>query len=110
VEAHGDHFADDTPDEAWLREVAARDWVTLTHDAKIRYTSRIREVILEVGGRVIILRGKAPASVLAESFAISQTAVERFLRRHPGAFIAKFHRDAADAERPGRLELWLALE
>ena len=37
VERHGDHFAPDTPDEAWLAEVGRRGWIVLTHDRRIRY-------------------------------------------------------------------------
>ncbi len=37
VERHTDHFAHDCEDNEWLREVAARGWVALTHDARIRY-------------------------------------------------------------------------
>jgi hypothetical protein len=87
--------------------VAVRGWVALTHDAKIRYTSRIREVIVDVGVRVIVLRGKAPMPVLAESFVRSKARVLRFLRRHPEAAIGKFFADPSGPERPGRLEVWL---
>jgi hypothetical protein len=110
VEAHHDHFEDRTPDEVWLREVARRGWVALTHDAKIRYTSRIREVILEVGVRVIVLRGKAPAPVLADAFVRSRAVVRRFLQRHPQAAMAKFSASPRGADRPGRLEVWLTSE
>lgn len=35
-EARRDHFADDTPDPAWLREVGRRSWLVLTRDQNIR--------------------------------------------------------------------------
>jgi hypothetical protein len=37
VERHADHFAPTCPDEEWLRAIAARGWVAVTHDARIRY-------------------------------------------------------------------------
>lgn len=35
-EAHRDHFAHDTPDSDWLREVGRRGWLVLTRDQNIR--------------------------------------------------------------------------
>lgn len=35
-EAHRDHFAHDTPDTDWLREVGRRGWLVLTRDQNIR--------------------------------------------------------------------------
>ena len=43
VEAHGDHFAPDTPDEAWLEAVGKRGWIALTHDRRIRYKPNERD-------------------------------------------------------------------
>jgi len=41
VERHGDLFPPDCPDEDWLAEVGKREWVALTHDARIRYKPRL---------------------------------------------------------------------
>jgi PIN domain-containing protein len=35
-EAHRDHFAHDTPDSDWLREVGRKGWLVLTRDQNIR--------------------------------------------------------------------------
>lgn len=35
-EAHRDHFAHNTPDPDWLREVGRRGWLVLTRDQNIR--------------------------------------------------------------------------
>jgi len=35
-EAHRDHFAHDTPDPEWLREVGRHGWLVLTRDQNIR--------------------------------------------------------------------------
>jgi predicted nuclease of predicted toxin-antitoxin system len=34
--AHRDVFADDTPDEQWLAAIAAKGWVVVTRDQRIR--------------------------------------------------------------------------
>lgn len=87
--------------------IAARGWVALTHDAKIRYSSAAKDVILAQGARVIVIRGKAPTAELARSFVASLSTVDRFLRRNTGAFLAKLFRDSTDPARSGRVELWL---
>lgn len=111
VEWHDDHFPQKTPDEVWLREVTRRGWVVLTHDKKMRYTSRIRDEILGSGARVFIIRSaRLTASQLAQVVVNSRTRVTRFLARHPAPFIAKVLRDPHDLDAPGRVELWLALE
>lgn len=107
VEAHDDHFPPETRDEDWLRVVASRGWVILTHDAKIRYTSRAREAILMARARVIVLKGKAPISELAKSFVRTTQPIRRFLDRHDAPFIAKVYRNPEDAEKPGRIEMWI---
>ncbi len=37
VELHDDHFAPNTPDVDWLKEVGTRGWIVLTHDRRIGY-------------------------------------------------------------------------
>ena len=32
VRGHADHFDHNTPDDAWLAEVAANNWVVITND------------------------------------------------------------------------------
>jgi predicted nuclease of predicted toxin-antitoxin system len=107
VEAHDDHFSPETRDEDWLRVVASRDWVILTHDAKIRYTSRAKEAIFMARARVIVLRGKAPTSEIAKSFVRTIQRIRRFLDRHEAPFIAKVYRNPEGAEKPGRIEMWI---
>lgn len=111
LEWHDDHFPQKTPDEEWLREVTRRGWVVLTHDRKMRYTSRIRDEILDSGARVFIIRSaRLTTSQLAQVVVNSRTRVTRFLERHPAPFIAKVLRDPHDLDAPSRVELWLALE
>jgi hypothetical protein len=45
IEFHRDHFAEDAPDEEWLRDVGARGWVVLTKDKTIRRKTVEREAV-----------------------------------------------------------------
>jgi hypothetical protein len=67
-------------------------------------------VILEVGARVIVVKGKAPVADLADSFVRSHRQVLGFLTRHPGPLIGKFYRNSNRPDEPGRLEEWLSAE
>jgi hypothetical protein len=53
VERHGDHFAADTPDEAWLAEVGKRGWIALTHDTAFA-TSRMNATPLSAMASVCL--------------------------------------------------------
>ena len=106
VEAHDDHFRQDSPDEEWLLETANREWIVLTHDAKIRYTSRAKEAILAARARVIVLKGKSPTARMAEAFLLTLKRVLRFLKKQEGPFIAKLYPNLDEPNQPGRIELW----
>jgi len=81
--------------------------VILTHDAKIRYTSRAKDSILKSGARVIVLKGKATISDLARNFVRTLPRILTFIRRHPAPFIAKVYRNADAPDTPGRIEMWV---
>jgi hypothetical protein len=106
VELLDDHFRPDTPDAEWLVSVSRRRWVVLTHDAKIRYNSRVKEAVVEAQARVIVVRGKVSPVEMAEGFLATLTHVLRFVRRHAPPYIAKQHRNARDPHKAGRIELW----
>lgn len=113
VEQHADHFAHDTPDDEWLPVVASCGWVALTHDQRIRYKVNERDAVMANGLALLVVMGKLPFPLLAESFVATIGRVEAFLDRHESPFIAKVYR-ASDAElarrpdAPGRVELWLS--
>jgi hypothetical protein len=95
-------------DHEWLRYTAEQGLVAVSHDAKIRYTSASRDDILRFGARLLILKGKASATTLAENFVRTYPAIERFLARHSPPFIARVYRHPHAPQRPGRIELWLS--
>ena len=111
VERHADHFAHDTPDEAWLEAVGKRGWIALTHDRRIRYKPNERDAVMRHGVALLVIVGKAPFPDLAGSFVNSRSVIEHFLGRHKPPFIAKVYRPspaeiARRSTAPGRVELW----
>ena len=102
VEIHDDHFEQDTPDEVWLPSVASRDWIALTHNKRIRYSSLETEILMAAGLRTFVLVGGGPHQKLGEGFVRSLRMVHRFLDRHIGPFIAKVYCNS------GKVEMWLS--
>ena len=111
AEAHDDHFPDarrPAADHVWLRLIAERHWIGVTHDARIRYTSRSRDELMRFGAQALILKGGASPQVLAENFVRTYPRIVRFLRQNREAFIAKVYRNDRDATKSGRVEMWLS--
>jgi hypothetical protein len=111
VEIHDDHFPDDrrpAADHVWLRLIAERGWIGVTHDARIRYTSRSRDELMRFGAQALILKGGASPQVLAENFVRTYPRILRFLGRNSEACIAKVYRSDRDATKSGRVEMWLS--
>jgi hypothetical protein len=109
VEFHDTHFRDPTTDDSvWLRLVAERNWVAVTHDKKIR--SQHRQIIAAYRARVIIAVGNRSMAEHAANFIVTYARIERFLRHHAGPYTAKlYHPAAADLKKrspKGRIELW----
>lgn len=67
------------PDDAWLPVVAKRGWVVLTHNERIRYTPNERDAVMQNGLAMLIVTGKAPYPVLAQSLVRMMSKVEGFL-------------------------------
>jgi hypothetical protein len=111
VEWFFDHFGDSTPDTEWLSVVGARQWVVVTHDARIRY--KANELAAEVQHRVAMLLvvGHAPYPQLAEHFVHTLPRIETFVDANRPPYIAKVLRPtpkelARRADAPGRIDLW----
>ena len=109
VERHRDHFPPDCPDEHWLAEVGRREWVALTHDARIRYKPNELAAVVRHRVRLLVIVGKAPFSELAASFVATRERIEAFLEDAPPPVIGKVYRATPRelAENPaaaGRIE------
>jgi len=79
VERHRDHFPPECPDEDWLAEVGRRQWVALTHDARIRYKPNELAAVIRHRVRLLVIVGKAPFPDLAASFVATRSRIEAFL-------------------------------
>jgi hypothetical protein len=106
---HDDHFPDPekVSDEVWLRFIAEKGWIGVSHDARIRYNSLARDEVFESGARLIVVKGKALQKELAENFARTRSRIFSFVRRHPAPWIAKLYRNTSGAPYSGRIEMWL---
>jgi len=111
VQRHCDHFRPECPDEEWLAEVGRREWVALTHDARIRYKPNELAAVIRHRVRLLVIVGKAPFRDLAASFVATRNRIEVFLEDTPPPVIAKMYRatPAQLAKNPaaaGRIERW----
>jgi len=123
-ERHDDHFAPGTDDLDWLNRAGQEGWIVLSHNKKIRSVSAQTERLMESGVRAFMLIGDprpnppGERSVftrdLAENFVRTFPQVRRFLKRHPGPWIAKIYRPAPEAnsspDSPGQIKMWLTLQ
>lgn len=71
-ELHDDHFPQNTEDTVWLATVAARKWVVLTKDERIRYRPLELQALKFARVRVFILisgnvRGAETAAILLKA-------------------------------------------
>jgi hypothetical protein len=96
VERYFDHFEEGlrVPDNEWLKYVAARGWIALSHDNNIRHDGEAVRTLMESSGRLFILRGKIPSKDLAAMFLQAESTVVRLLENHRQAFIANVRRTA----------------
>jgi hypothetical protein len=111
VERHADHFAPDCPDEDWLRDVASRGWIALTHDARIRYKPNELAAVVQHNVALLVVVGQAPYADLARSFVATVARVLAFLVDHRPPVIGKVYRPspaelASNPNASGRVELW----
>lgn len=110
VERHADHFAPNCPDEEWLGTVAARGWVAITHDQRIRYKPNELAAVMAHHVPLLVIIGHAPYAELARSFVATSGRVRQFVADHQPPFIAKVYRastaNTGSPNAPGRVELW----
>jgi hypothetical protein len=80
--------------------VAARGWVLLTLDARLRYNRLERDAIMESGLAAFVLTGGQSHAEKAEIFVGAHPRVLRFLQANEPPFIAKIYAS-------GKIGLWL---
>lgn len=80
--AHDDHFAQDTPDTAWLAEIGRRGWVVLTKDKNIRPNHLELRALVDANVACVMLgRGNLTAEAMGQLFRDHLRQIERTLRR-----------------------------
>lgn len=62
IERHDDHFGQKTPDQVLFQEIAARGWIFLTQDKKIRTRGPERHELLRYGLRTVSVASTANLS------------------------------------------------
>ena len=102
-ELHDNHFPPDTPDTVWIRAVAARGWVILTVDKRIRYNPPEKKAFLTAKAYAFMLATRHPlkAVEMADIYLRSVETMTEALRKHTAPMIFKVYQD-------GRVELWLS--
>ena len=111
VEAHATHFAHDTADPDWLRDIGRRGWIAITHDRRIRYKPNELAAVKEHVVALLVTVGQCPMREHARNFVSSIARIERFLDAHAPPLIAKIYRVSSseldrDPRAPGRVERW----
>lgn len=123
-ERHDDHFAQGTDDLDWLAKAGLHGWVVLSHNKRIRIESAQTDRLMEAGVRAFMLIGHAGPNPpgersvftrsLAENVVRTLPSIHRFLRRHPGPWIAKLYRPSTVAPSqeppPGKIQMWLTMQ
>lgn len=97
VERHDDHFAQDTPDEVILREIAARGWVFLTQDKKIRTRGPERRILLDHGVRTISIASTAnlSASATIDTLTAAEDTIFEAVESETPPYILAVHKDGS---------------
>jgi hypothetical protein len=112
VEEHDDHFGPTTSDVEWIAEVAARNWISVSRDERIRYKPNERAAVFAAELGLVLVIGNATHPELADNFVRTIGPITNFLSRQRAPFIAKVYRPspkdiARNPQAPGRIDLWL---
>jgi hypothetical protein len=100
VEAHDDHFPQDTEDPELLREIGRRGWLFFTKDKMMRKRTVEVEAIREVGLRVFMLAsGNMKGEEMAAAAVKAAPKILRFGRQYQPPFISRVQRDGR-VEKP----------
>ena len=95
-----------------MRLVGERGWVAVSHDRRIRYKRNELTAVKTYRVRLLVVVGKIPLRILANSFIATRHRVEAFLEEHPAPVIAKVYRATPKElmntpNAPGRIEKWV---
>jgi hypothetical protein len=95
VQGHRDHFRHDELDAVWLAEVAARGWVILTRDRRIRYRPLEKQAVLASGARLFsVVAGNLTGSDLAALLVRHLSRIVAVASSTPAPFVAVVRRSS----------------
>jgi hypothetical protein len=114
VEAHDDHFSEDTPDTHWIPIVAKKKWVALTNDKCISRNSLEIDAHMTAGGRAFTPKGKMHPLEFGRLIVQSRERIFRYLKQAEkdgsGPFMSKLCFDQKSQDRAGHVEKWIDVE
>jgi hypothetical protein len=111
AEAHGDHFADGTPDEEWLAAAAARGWAIVTGDRRVASVPAARERVRLAGvGCFVLAPGGRTRLEQVATLSRAWARMQEVAGRTPGPFVCAVRADgsvegAAPPPRRARLAI-----
>lgn len=111
VRRHQELFPPDCPDEVWLEAVGRKEWIAVSHDARIRYKPNELAAVVRHRVRLLVVIGKAPYPELAKHFVATSSRIAEFAAQHAAPWIAKVYRSSAtelakNPDAPGSISLW----
>jgi len=96
IEAHDDHFEPVTKDVDLLPAVAARGWIFLTQDARIRYRSAEATALREAGLKTFVLvTANLSAERTVEVLEKARRRIERVASHEDAPFIYRVGKDGS---------------
>lgn len=103
VERHSAHFRHDELDAVWLSQAAARGWVILTRDRRIRYRPLERQAVVASRARLFsVVAGNLSGSVLADLLVSQLPRIASLAVDTPAPFLAVVRRDGVSIAFRGR--------
>lgn len=111
VEAHDDHFAQNTPDTEWIPIVANKRWIVITNDKNIARNSLEIDAHMTACGRAIMPHGRMGPSELGELLGRTREKLLSFLNRAEKSgkksFMAKIRSDMKRPDGSGCIDIWI---
>lgn len=96
IEAHDDHFEPVTKDVDLLPAVAAKGWIFLTQDARIRYRSAEATALREAGLKTFVLvTGNLSAERTVEILEKARKRMEQIASQEAAPFIYRVGKDGS---------------
>lgn len=101
IEHLNDHFPPEAEDALWIPEVAARGWIIVSADFRIRRRAPEIEAFRSCGARMLLLSQKLSLVDRIFLFTDALAKIEKALQSRTPPWIASIHADRAPAA-PGR--------